>query len=144
MKEINDTLVEKMGVITTQTEQIKRLTEEKTELQAKLEQALRQYGKVVVPPVTTQPQPIVQQAKPVVKDIGLRGVITRVDTATSLAEISIGSADGVRQEMKFYVTRGDQFICNILIMDVEAKKAVGILDLVQKAPKAGDVVTTNL
>jgi len=144
LKEINDALVEKMGIITTQTEQVKRLTEEKTDLQAKLEQALRQYGKALVPPVSTQPPPVVQQMGPVVRDIGLKGVITRVDLDSSLVELSIGSADGVRQEMKLYVTRGSQFICNVLIMEVEAKKAVGLLDLVQQTPRIGDVVTTNL
>jgi len=144
LKEINDALVEKMVVISTQTEQIKRLTEERTELQAKLEQALRQYGKVVVPPVPAQPQPVVKQPGPAVKDLNLRGTVTRVDLEAGLAEISIGSADGVRQGMELYVTRGDQFMCNILILDVQAERAVGVLKLIQQSPGPGDVVTTNL
>jgi len=144
LKEINDSIVEKMAIITAQTEQIRRLIEEKTDLQGKLEQLLRQYGKAVVPPAPTGPKPVVQPARPLARDLGLKGVITRIDMENSLAEISIGSADGVRQEMKFYVTRGDQFICNILVLEVEAQKAVGILDLVQQTPKAGDVVATNL
>jgi DNA repair exonuclease SbcCD ATPase subunit len=144
LKEINDALVERTVVISTQTEQIKRLTEERTELQAKLEQALRQYGKVVVPPVPAQPQPVVQQPGPAVKDLNLRGTVTRVDLEGGLAEISIGSADGVKQGMELYVTRGDQFMCNILVLDVQAERAVGVLKLVQQSPRAGDVVTTNL
>jgi myosin heavy subunit len=144
LREINDTLIEKMGIITTQTEQIKRLMEEKTELQAKLEQSLRQFGKALVPPIPAQPQPTVQQARPLAKDIDLKGVVTKVDLEHKLAEISIGSAHGVRQDMKFYVTRGDQFVCNILVLEVEADKTVGILDLVQTTPLVGDVVSTNL
>ena len=144
LKEINDALVEKVVVISTQTEQIKRLTEERTELQAKLEQLLRQYGKAVVPPVPAQPQPVVKQPGPAVKDLNLRGTVTRVDLEGGLAEISIGSADGVKQGMELYVTRGDQFMCNILILDVQAERAVGVLKLVQQSPGAGDVVTTNL
>ena len=79
-----------------------------------------------------------------VKDIGLKGLITVVDLKYSLAEISIGKADGVKEKMKFYVTRGDDFICEILIFDVDAERAVGYLQLVKLPPKIGDNVTTNL
>ncbi len=41
-------------------------------------------------------------------------------------------------------TRGDEFICNILIIDVDAEEAVGVLELIQKQPKAGDNISTNL
>jgi hypothetical protein len=46
--------------------------------------------------------------------------------------------------MKFHVIRGDEFICDILIIDIDAEEAVGILELVQKQPKVGDNVSTNL
>ena len=143
LKEINDTLVEKMGIITTQAEQIKRLTDEKNDLLAKLQQSLRQSGRELVPPIPTQSKPS-QQASPSTMDIDLKGTITRVDLENKLAEISIGSAQGVRQDMKFYVTRGDQFICYILALEVEPERTVGILDMVQMAPMPGDVVSTNL
>jgi hypothetical protein len=71
-------------------------------------------------------------------------VITAVDLKLSVAEISIGAAQGVREGMKFYVTRGQDFICEIWIHYVDAEKAVGDLKLVQKQPRAGDSVTTNL
>jgi hypothetical protein len=64
-----------------------------------------------------------------------------------MAEISLGSAHGVKESMKFHVTRGDQFICDVLILDVDTEKAVGILELVQPAtggPKVGDNVSTSL
>jgi hypothetical protein len=80
-------------------------------------------------------------------DISLEGLIITVDLENSLAEISIGAANGVKQNMKFHVTRGDEFICDILILDVEPEKAVGTLELMnvtQKQPKAGDNVSTNL
>jgi hypothetical protein len=143
LREINDALIEKMGILTTQTEQINRLTDEKTELLAKLQESLRQFNKAFVPPIPTQPQPMVQ-ARPLAKDIDLKGVVTKVDLEHKLAEISIGSSHGVRQDMKLYVTRGDQFVCNILVLEVEADKTVGILDLVQTTPLAGDVVSSNL
>jgi len=81
---------------------------------------------------------------PATMQIGLKGLVTDVDMENSLVEISIGSADGVKEGMKFYITRGQEFICDILIYDVEPEKAVGLLDLVSKQPKAGDDVSTNL
>ena len=49
--------------------------------------------------------------------------------------------------MKFHVTRGNDFICDILIIDVDAEEAAGIIELMevtQKQPKKGDKATTNL
>jgi hypothetical protein len=146
-KETTRVLLEKMAVITTLEEKNKRLLEETTELQTKLDQFLRQYGKVVVPakPVT----PITAKAKPsppVTRDIGLKGRVSDVDLKNKMAAISIGTAHGVKEEMRFHVIRGDQFICDILILDVEPEKAVGILDLLNpdQPPQVGDDVSTNL
>jgi beta-lactamase regulating signal transducer with metallopeptidase domain/type II secretory pathway component GspD/PulD (secretin) len=84
------------------------------------------------------------KASTTISAIGLEGVITAIDSKNSLVEISIGSADGVKQNMKFHVIRGDQFICDILVLGLDNAKAVGILDLVQQQPKIGDKVSTNL
>ncbi len=46
--------------------------------------------------------------------------------------------------MKFHVTRGDEFICDVLIVNVDTEKAVGVLELVQQSPKVGDNASTNL
>jgi len=145
LKETTQTLVEKMAVISALEARNKTLLEEKTQLQAKLDQLLRQYGKVIAPikPVTTTKE-IAKVAKPGTADIGLKGLVTNVDPKNSLAEISIGSAQGVKEGMKFHVTRGDEFICDILILDVDTEKAVGILELVQQQPKVGDNISTNL
>ncbi len=65
----------------------------------------------------------------------------------SLAEISIGGANGVKQNMKFHVTRADKFICDIVILDVEPENAIGtleLMDVTKEQPKAGDAVSTNL
>lgn len=144
LKETNAALVEKMAVIATLEEKSKRLLEEKAELQNKLSQLLRQFGKAIPVPRPVTPTKDKARVAPVTKDIGLKGSIIAVDSKNSLAEISIGTAHGVKENMKFHVTRGDEFICDILILDVDAEKAVGILDLVQKQPRAGDNVSTNL
>jgi len=156
-KEITTAILEKMAIISQLEEQSKQLVKEKSLLQARLEQVLRQYGKTVLtsPPPAADTIPDKAQATApsppapapvgtVVKEIGLKGVITQVDLKNSLAEISIGAADGVKEKMKFYVTRGDSFICNILILDVDAERAVGFIELVQSPPKVGDKVSTNI
>jgi hypothetical protein len=50
----------------------------------------------------------------------------------------------VKEGMTFHVTRGDAFICDILITDVDTEKAVGVLQLVQQTPRVGDTAATNL
>jgi peptidoglycan hydrolase CwlO-like protein len=146
--ELNETtsqLVEKMAIIEQLQTDNKRLLEEKAELQAKLDNLLQPVGKTIAAEVPVTPEKTkVMPAEPATVQIGLKGLVTDVDLENSLVEISIGAADGVKEGMKFYVTRGDEFICDILIYDVEANKAVGLLDLVNKQPKTGDSVSTNL
>lgn len=144
-KETTRLLFEKMAIIKTLEEKDKRLLEENAELQTKLDQFLRQYGKVLAPP--TPVTPVTAKAKPAApptRDIRLKGQVTAVDLKNSLAEISIGTAHGVKEGMKFHVTRGDQFICDIVILDVQPEKAIGWLELLQDDPKAGDIASTNL
>ena len=38
-----------------------------------------------------------------------------------MASVSVGKTEGVKEGMKFHVTRGDEFICDIQIIDVEAE-----------------------
>ncbi len=147
-KELNETtasLIEKMAIIDTMKTENKRLIEEKTELQNRVDQPLQMVGKVSAPPVPVTPEiSTAKPAEPVIRDIGLRGLVSAVDLKNSMAKISIGSADGVKEGMKFHVTRGDNFVCDLLIIDVDSEEAVGILELVQEQPKVGDNVTTNL
>ncbi len=153
LKELDESLTERMSVIAQLEEKNRRLTEENQELAARLNQYLQQYGRMTVrPPTTVLPSAATVQpvrmvptaAPPQTRTIGLNGRITAVDLKNRLAEISIGSAAGVRQDMKFYITRGDRFVANVLILDVSPDKAVGILDLMQVEPQVGDAVTTNL
>ena len=142
-QEISQTLLDKMAIIATLEADKKRLIEERAGLQTKLDQLLAQYGRVAAPPTPITPIKGTARPAPALKPIGLKGTVAAVDSKNSLAEISIGAASGVKENMKFHVIRGDEFICDILILDVDAEKAVGILDLVQKQPKVGDLVSTN-
>ena len=147
-KELNETtasLIEKMAIIDTLESEKKRLVEEKVELQNKLDQLLQPMGRVAVPVVPVTPEiSIAKPAKIATKGIDLQGLVSAIDLKNSMAKISIGSADGVKDGMKFHVTRGSKFICDILIIDVDTEEAVGILELVQETPKVGDNVSTNL
>lgn len=145
LDETSARLLEKMAIIETLGAEKKRLVEEKTELQSKLDRFLQPLGKIAAPPVPVTPA--ITTAKPAevaAPDIALKGLVTVVDLKNKMASISIGSANGVKEDMKFYVTRGDEFICDILIIDVDVEEAVGVLGLVQQQPKVGDNVSTNL
>jgi predicted RNase H-like nuclease (RuvC/YqgF family) len=147
LKETTATLIQKMAIIGDLEKQSKLLLEEKTDLQSQLGSRLQRTGQTVAPPVTVTPlKETARVATPAV-DIGLNGLITTVDMENSLAEISIGGANGVKQNMKFHVTRADKFICDIVILDVEPENAIGtleLMDVTKEQPKAGDNVSTNL
>ena len=147
-EQTTDALMTKMAIIEDQEAKLKQLLEEKTELQSRLNQVLQQYGKITAPtePITAMEKPA--RVAPPVKDIDLQGVITDVDLQERLAEVSIGEADGVKEGMRFHATRGDQFICDIVILDVLPEKATGWLELLkddrQNQPRVDDKISTNL
>lgn len=145
-KELNDTttkLIEKMAIIETLETEKRQLLEEKIQLRAQLDRLLQRTGQAteVTRPVTLDRGSARKAAG--VKDISLRAVVTDVELQDFLATISIGSAAGVKEGMRFHVTRGSEFICDILITDVETDAAVGVLDIIQKDPKVGDTAVTN-
>lgn len=150
-KELKDTtaaLMENMAIVKQLQDESKRLLEEKTELQNKLDRYLQQFGKAIAEPMpVTGIQEAVRLAKPT-KDIDLSGSITEVDLKNLLAEISIGTADGVKEGMRFHLTRGDKFICDIVILDVWPERAVGWIELLQdqpqNQPQINDKASTNL
>jgi chromosome segregation ATPase len=147
-KELNETtavLVEKMAIIDTLEAGKRRLLEEKTELQSRLDRIYQPSGRVAAKATPVTPAKTSARLNtPVSSNISLQGLVKKIDLKNSMAEISIGSADGVKDGMKFHVTRGDEFVCDILIIDIDTEKAVGVLDLVQKQPRIGDNVSTNL
>ena len=147
-KELDETtkaLEEKMAIIETLQAENKRIQEEKTELQNRLDKFLQPIGKTAAAAVPVTPRE--EAARPATteaRDIALQGLVTAVDLKNSMATISIGTADGVKEGMRFHVTRGNEFLCDILIVDADTKEAVGVLELVQQQPNVGDTVSTNL
>ncbi len=147
-KQTATALLEKLTIISVLEDKSKQLLEEKTALQNKLDRMLQQYGKLVGEPVPVTATPEEARVAPPAKDIDLKGLITSVDLPNKLAEISIGDADGVKKGMRFHATRGETFICDVVILDVEPEKAVGWLELLKEGaenqPKVDDQVRTNL
>ena len=141
LEETTRTLMEKMAIINTLETEKKNLIEKNTELQAKLNNVIQPSGQVTT---AVPEQMTVYSSAPLVKDIDLKGLISEVDMKNSMASISLGSADGVRNGMVFYATRGDKFICEILIIDVQEDKALGILQRAAQQPQIGDTVSSNL
>ena len=142
-EETQAVLLEKLAVLATQDKMIRELEEEKSEIQGRLEHYLRQYGKIPAAATAATLVPSkVQLAQPV-KPIGLKGLISDLNIENQMAEISLGSTDGVKEGMKFIVTRDNQFVCNVVVLDVDAERAVGVLDLVKQTPVTGDRVSTN-
>ena len=151
-KELDETtgiLREKMAIIETLESENSRLLEERSELQNRLGKGLLPFGKepAAATAVTQRRglsrRPVERQASET-QNIALNSLVTAVDLRNSMASISIGSADGVKGGMKFHITRGDEFICDILIIDVDSEEAVGILELIQQNPRIGDNASTNL
>ncbi len=72
----------------------------------------------------------------------ITGLVTEV--GANLVSVSVGSSDGVSEGMKFHVTRGTTFICDIVITDVDTNISVGVIELKKAEPKSGDTVSTKL
>jgi len=122
----------------------KRLVEEKTKIQDDLNKSLQLVGLTSVSPTAITSAPGIVRPAPATQDINLEGVIMEIKPEASLAAINKGSAHGVRKQMRFHVIRNNEFICDIVISNVDADHASGYLDLVgNKLPKAGDLVKTN-
>ena len=85
---------------------------------------------------------MVKPVQPVSNGAPLNGLIAEV--GESLVTISIGADDGVSRGMVFHVTRGDEFICDVVITNVDTNKAAGVLELKLKQPRIGDNVSTKL
>lgn len=76
----------------------------------------------------------------------LEGVIREVRMDNMLASLSIGSANGVKAGDVLHVIRGEAFICDIVVTNVDTDTAVGQITMLKAGlqPQAGDTVTNRL
>ena len=76
----------------------------------------------------------------------LDGVVTAVDEAKGLVEISLGADDGLKREHVLQVYQGTQYLGQIKLREVGPDKSVGDVDkkMQRGRIKKGDNVTTKL
>jgi hypothetical protein len=76
----------------------------------------------------------------------LEGVVTAVDEAKGLVEISLGADDGLKRGHVLQVVSGDKYLGQITLREVGPDKAVGDIDkkMQRGRIKKGDNVTTKL
>ncbi|MFA5784867.1 MAG: hypothetical protein WC962_08295 [Phycisphaerae bacterium] len=151
-KELDETsvaLLERDAVVENLQGKVKALEEQNYELQSRLNQPLKALGQqatmpapVTVPKGAPAPRSAVPSTQPVT-NINIKGLVTGIDIKNSMASVSVGMADGVSKGMRFHVIRGDDFICDVLITNVDTDRSVGVLELVQQTPMVGDTVSTN-
>ncbi len=143
LNEITASLYEKIVQLKQLEADRRRFLEEKQQLEEQMTKIMDGT------PQTQKTQPVTQkpgQAQPAMDSYssptGLSGVVHEI--SNQLVTISLGSADGVKQGMIFHATRGDDFLADIVITDVDTNKSAGVLELVQERPRIGDYVSTSL
>ena len=111
-----------------------RVGEEKIrDLEEEIEQ-LRQAGAVAERPGGEGLTPVADQP--------ITGTITAV--TGDYASINIGSAKGIKKNMRLIVHRGAQFVARLRVDEVESTQAAGVILDRRIDPIQGDKVTTDL
>ena len=141
LDELTVALEEKIVELETLVSENKRLIEVK----ADLEKMISGTSASMVP--VTQRRELVKVAPTPVRSsttADLKALVSEVDLRNKLLTISIGAVDGISAGMKFHITRGNEFICDLVITDVDADRAAGVMELVVANPRIGDNASTNL
>jgi uncharacterized protein YdcH (DUF465 family) len=141
LSEIHASLYERIVQMQSLEAQRDRLLEQKSELEKQIT-AISASGGIAVEELPTFGGGIADTVRAIPSGLDLKGLITEV--GESLVTISLGSDDGVTEQTLFHVTRGDEFICDIIITHVDTNKSAGATELVQQQPIVGDNVSTKL
>ncbi|MDO8303526.1 MAG: hypothetical protein Q7T18_09815 [Sedimentisphaerales bacterium] len=144
LNEITTALNEKTVQVDALESERRRLLEQKTALDVQITKLAKTAKSSAAGPVTPEPSAGVKAALPVTDQVSLRSKIVETDMKNKLATLSIGSADGVRSGMRFHIVRGDTFICDVVITNVDVERSAGTLELMRQQPQVGDVASTNL
>lgn len=141
-KELNQLtadLYEKIVQLQSLEAERRRLLEQKKELEEQTATG------TIAPPQVTAVTPLNRTAAPVspiTTAADIKGLV--VEVQQNLITLSVGSADGVRQDMVFHITRGERFICDVIITNVDINQCAGVLDLKVESPQVGDTASTQL
>lgn len=142
LNQITADLYEKIVQLQDLEAERRRLLEQKTALEEQLSSAATVTA---LKPLQTAPvTPLNQMASPtpMVTSADIKGLVTAV--GESMVQLSVGSADGVKANTVFHITRGDRFLCDVVVTDVDINKCAGVLELVQQRPQVGDTASTQL
>ena len=143
LNQISSQLYEKLVQLDALDADRKRLLEQKKELETQLSSSsLPGSGPAQVSVVTPIPGPAQPASAPITVGMDIRGLIT--DVKSNMVTLSVGTSDGVQKDMVFHVTRGDQFLCDVIITNVDINKSAGVLELIQQQPRIGDTASTKL
>ena len=142
LNQITATLIEKIAQMQALEKDRRRFLEEKKTLEEKLNQLFGPEVDVAEPVTVTTEPGMVRPVEPVPAGAPLSGLI--IEVGESLVTISIGLEDGVKKGMVFHVTRGDEFVCDVVITDVDTNKAAGVIELKLQQPRVNDNVSTKL
>ncbi len=94
---------------------------------------------------TTYPQVKPPVKVPAVPTAKIQGMITKTDNEARVAEINLGTDDGVVKGMKFFVyNRGEnKYLATLLVNMVSKKSAAGELSVIRGTVKVNDHVTNR-
>ena len=140
LNQITADLYEKIVQLQDLEAERRHLLEQKTALESQLSFGGGSTKLEEVIPVTPLNQAASQT--PVVSTSDIKALV--VATGESMAQLSVGSADGVKPQMVFHITRGERFLCDVVVTDVDINKCAGVLELVQQRPQIGDTASTQL
>jgi hypothetical protein len=136
LNQITADLYEKIVQLQSMEAERRRLLEQKTDLE-------KQISAGVAMPIPVTPiNRTATSAVPVTAGTDIKGLVTNVDR--NMITLSVGSADGVKENMVLHVTRGDRFLCDVVVTNVDINQSAGVLELVQQQPQVGDTASTQL
>ena len=145
LNEITAILYQTQAQMADLNRRVKQLTEKNIILEDNI-QSMESRGTMLETPGTvtqdTGPaQPALTTAT-ISNKADIHGLVSEV--SEKMVTISVGSDDGVRETMRFHVFRGVEFVCDVIITDVETNKAAGVMPIKIQPPKIGDTASTNL
>ncbi|MHC4883043.1 MAG: hypothetical protein ACYTCV_10675 [Planctomycetota bacterium] len=139
LNQMTSDLYEKIVQLQSSEAEGRRLLEQKTELEKQA--AMAGTPKEVIAPVTPIPNQMASPAVAAPAGTDIKGLIVEIEG--DLVTLSVGSADGVAKNMVFHVTRGDRFVCDVIITNVDINRSAGTLDLVVQQPQVNDIASTQ-
>lgn len=144
LNEVVAALNEKQVQLDTLEADKRRLLEQKSALEDQISKVTSGQSGTVTAGVVTPEGGNVRITPPATDQVAVQGKVAQINAANKLVTLSIGSADGVKEGMRFHVVRGDAFVCDIVVTHVDVEESAGTIELKRSEPQVGDMVSTTL